>query len=437
LLLSAWVVLVLGSFDSASGDVIPLVGKSGEKKSPELLLAEKFFHQGDYEKCMQSLESAVARDSKLAPSYLLLARLFIASGQLPAAGRQFLDQRAVKFPSNPAIYLAFAQFNLAEGRFVEASALIDKAANLVESNAAFAGLRSSYLRECWSGKAFLAEHRQDWLGVQTALNEWLKIDPKNAAAHQRMGRALFHLDRPQDALAALQQAHSIDPAIEHPFVGMGLLWTQKKDMKQADQWMQKAAEEARDAPTRRTLAGWMLDRGRIDDAVQHADAALRLDPGSVDGKRLRGLVYRYQREFARAEEIFEALYRDSPGDFFVSNQLALSLAEQADGKKLARAKQLAEVNTRQWPNLGDAHATLGRVYYLLGQWNDAERVMQTASGSGKLSSDSAYYYACILEQTRKPDDARKLLRAALDASGPFLFRREAEELLARVDKQKK
>ena len=418
-------------------DVIP-AGKAAapEKKSPELQQAEQHFQKNEFDKCLEALEAACKKDPELAPAPLLLARLFLARNQGSAA-RSVLERGVVKQPNHPALYLAFAQINLAEGRLTEAAVLIDRTLALAEASKDLGKQRETYLREGHAGRAMVAEQRGDWGAARSALTDWLKLEPKNAAARQRLGRSLFMLDKPTEALAELQQAYTADSKLEHPFVSMGLLWTQKKDLKQAEEWMQKALKEAGKEPrTRLAVAGWLLDQERADEAAQNADAVLRATPDSADARRLRGLIARHQRQFGEAEKMFEPLYQEAPADFFLSNQLALALAEQPDGKKLKRALQLAEVNARQYPNQSEAQASLGRVYYLLGRADEAERAFQTAARSGQLSADGAYYFASVLEQQNKIDDAQKLLKAALDSKGAFVFRKEANALLTRLEKRK-
>jgi tetratricopeptide (TPR) repeat protein len=437
-LLGLIVLTSLLGLASASADIIPLSGAKDkpEKRSPELIQAEKLFNQGEFDKALEQLEAACKKDAELSPAPLLLARLFLSRGQGGAA-RTVLERAVSKQPSHPAFYLAFAQLNLAEGRLTEAAVLIEKTLALCDSNKEIAKQKPLYQREAFSGRAFIAEQRQEWETARQALAEWLKVDPKNGPAHQRMGRALFFLDKPTEALAELQQAHALEPTLEHPAVSMGLMWTQKKDPKQADTWMQRALkEDSKTVRTRLAVAAWLLDQGRADEAAIQADAALRTEPASVDVRRLRGLIARHQRNFIEAEKLFEPLYQESPADFFICNQLALALAEQADGKKLRRALQLAEVNARQYPNASEAGATLGRIYYLLGRWDDAERALQAAARTGQLSADAAYYFASVLDQLKKPDDAQKLLKAAVETQGAFLFRKEAKELLARLEKRK-
>jgi len=420
-------------------DVIPLGGAKSapaDKKSPDLQQAEQLFQKNEFDKCLEALEAACKKDPDLAPAPLLLARLFLSRNQ-GAAARTVLERGVVKQPNHPALYLAFAQLNLAEGRLTEAAVLIEKTLALAEPAKDLGKHRETYLREANAGRATVAEQRGDWAGARAALADWLKLEPKNAAARQRLGRALFMRDQPTEALAELQAAYASDGKLEHPFVSMGLLWTQKKDLKQAEQWMQKAVKEAgKDPRTRLAVAGWLLDQDRADEAAQHADAVLRATPDATDARRLRGLIARHQRQFGEAEKMFEPLYQEAPADFFLSNQLALALAEQPDGKKLKRALQLAEVNARQYPNQSEAQASLGRVYYLLGRADDAERALQTAARTGQLSADGAYYFASVLEQQNKSEDAQKLLKAALDSTGVFVFRKEASALLTRLEKAK-
>ncbi len=136
-----------------------------------------------------------------------------------------------------------------------------------------------------------------------------------------------------------------------------------------------------------------------------------------------------------AEIQLQSLHQNAPGDVQVSNQLALTLAEQVDKTKQGRTVQLAEVNARAYANVPEMQATLGWVYYRLGRIDEAERALQAALSQGKSSAETAYYLAHVLSERGRMDDAQKLLRGALATSGPFVFRKEAQEWLERMTKK--
>src|SRR5262249_56098831 len=134
-------------------------------------------------------------------------------------------------------------------------------------------------------------------------------------------------------------------------VGRGGGGRGKGDFKKAEEGMGKAVQkEPKSGRVLRAYAGWLLEQGRLKEARTQADAAAKYDPKSKDTEKLRGLVARHLQEHAAAEQIFEALHKEAPADFFAGNQLALVLADrQQDKDSLRRALQLAEANARQHP----------------------------------------------------------------------------------------
>jgi predicted Zn-dependent protease len=139
-----------------------------------------------------------------------------------------------------------------------------------------------------------------------------------------------------------------------------------------------------------------------------------------------------QRELGRAEQILQALVRDSPGDAWARSQLALVLAEQADEAKRRQALELAEELARQAPTGADALATLGTVYYRLRRLDEAEKLLQAVIDSGRGNSECAYILARLKADRGQAQPAVGLLKSALDAPGIFVFRQDARQWLDRL-----
>jgi tetratricopeptide (TPR) repeat protein len=180
------------------------------------------------------------------------------------------------------------------------------------------------------------------------------------------------------------------------------------------------------------MAAWLLEQGRADEAQTQVEAAAKLDPKSKEVQRMLGLSARERKDYARAEDIFQVLAQESPGDDWLRNQLALVLVEQADPAKQRRALELAEVSVRQNPNAVDALVTLGTVYYRLKRLDDAEKVLQSVFNSGKGNSDAAYFLALVKADRGQAESAPALLKTALAAPGLFIFRKDAQQWLDRL-----
>jgi tetratricopeptide (TPR) repeat protein len=149
---------------------------------------------------------------------------------------------------------------------------------------------------------------------------------------------------------------------------------------------------------------------------------------------LRGVVALFQKDYEGAATFFEAAHLQSPSAFAASNNLALALCELKDEAKLRRALEYATTNARQYPKETEAASTYGWVLYKAGQIDAAEQALRQAASSGNISSDTAYYLAQVSVDRKRIDDAKQLLKAALNNQRPFSKRQEAQALLDKIGK---
>ncbi len=75
------------------------------------------------------------------------------------------------------------------------------------------------------------------------------------------------------------------------------------------------------------------------------------------------------------------------------------------------------------------------VYYRLGRTDEAEKALRASLAGGSGSSDTVYYLARLLAERGQSEEAKRLLKLALDAVGIFAFRKEAREQLNQLDKK--
>ncbi|MCH7753045.1 MAG: hypothetical protein IH898_12950, partial [Planctomycetes bacterium] len=78
--------------------------------------------------------------------------------------------------------------------------------------------------------------------------------------------------------------------------------------------------------------------------------------------------------------------------------------------------------------------TLGWVLYKLNRGAEAQAALQKGAQSGQLQTDSAYLVAKILsgQEGQKESAIRTLEQILKQKKGLFLFRRDAEKLLAEL-----
>jgi tetratricopeptide (TPR) repeat protein len=274
----------------------------------------------------------------------------------------------------------------------------------------------------------IAEGRGDWTTARAHLAAWLEAEPGSGQARQRLARALVMLGKPNAGLGELEKAVKDDPTLEPAAVMMARFLSQKGDSKAAGTWLDRAAETLPDDPrVQLARAGWLVDQGRPDDAKAPTQALARLAPSSHEVKRLRGMIALHQKDFAEAERQFDALWRESPGDFAARGRLILALAEQPEEAKRRRALDLAEDGARQQPADPEALALLGWANFRLGRLDEAEECFRAALAQGQLGAASAYHYALVLAARGRIEDAGRIIRSTLETSGTFLGREDARK----------
>jgi Tfp pilus assembly protein PilF len=405
-------------------------GATPDDKARALVRAGKL---GD---ALKELQAAAKADPKRTPARIALAALCFQARNGRAA-RAMLEQGAAEDPKHPEVYLLNGNFAFGEGRVTDAILNLRTVLQLAADPRWDPDQRKRFTREAHLGLASSYEARRDWPAVKEHLLAVLAADPKNGAARQRLASALFHTGKPDEAFAALKTAYTDDPASDLPELRMAALYSAGNDAAKAEEWLKKAvAAHDKDARPPRSYAGWLLNQGKPDAAQAHLDAATKLDPTGRETLALRGLMARHRKKFADAEPVFEKLHKDSPGDPFAAWNLALTLAESGDKEKQRRAVELAESEVRRNSRSPEAYSVLGWCFAKAGRLDDAERALATAANLGPLSRDAGYFFARVLADKGRWADAASILKSVSDARGAYVYRADAEALLAEAEKKK-
>jgi len=400
---------------------------------PEVSDAVAKFRDRDFDGALKLLKEAVAKNPDLPPAHLIMAQLF-SQANLPGGVREALERAAVENPTDPESYLLMANIAINERRFVEAQMLYEKAESLIDRLAS--AKRKEILHpQILRGLALMCQSRGDWAEAQRYAEKWLKLDPKSAAALQMIAQSLFQQKNEQGALEKLREAKQNDPEAMPPEAALAQLYARSGDQANAKKWIVAALTAApKDLKTRLFAAQWALETNQPAEAEKQAAGAMQLDPKSLDAMILRGVANLFLKNFKAAEMYFESAHLQSPQNFAATNNLALALIEQDDPAKKDRALQYAEKNAQQYPKRSDAASTYGWVLYKLGRRDDAEKALRASVSGGTMSTDTAYFLACVMHDRGRDADAKQLLENALKSNVPFRQRDEAKAMLDKLNK---
>jgi Tfp pilus assembly protein PilF len=389
---------------------------------------------GRIDEALGLIKEKAAKHPEWSPAQLILARLLFGANQA-VPGRRALEQAAVEAPDHPEVYLTFGSLALNDGRLSDARLNFENALSLARADRWKEDRLSTFRREAFAGLAAVAESREDWKLAEIRLKALLDLDSKNALARQRLGAVLFRLGKPKDAFDALTQAVQDNTGLEPAAVSMARLFSQKGDLKKVEEWFDYAQQvDPKSSRVHLARASWLLDQGRATAARPEIETAAKLEPGSKESQRLRGLIAWHLRDLAAAEQIFESLHREAAADPAVANGLALSLIEQDDSAKRKRGLELAEVNALQFPRSHEFLATLGWALYRAGRTEQADQKLRSAVSGGRTTPDIAYFLARVMTDKGQTEDARKVLESATKLPGAFAHREDATSLLKSLTK---
>jgi Tfp pilus assembly protein PilF len=397
--------------------------------------AIKRFSNRDPLGAQQFLEAALRKNPTLPPVDLLLAKMYILSGD-SASALASLEKTATENPTDPEPYLILGDQAISAGQTIQAEALYEKALELVDSFKGNEKRKRSFVIRARTGRSLVAERRKDWATAAGDLTALLKVDPDNAAAHYRLGRALFMQKKFAEGNAEFAKAAQLDKNLPNANVAAALLYEQLGMRNEAKTAFENAVKSNReDVKTLNAYAQWLLSTGDITRAEQALAAGRRVAPEDLDTLVLSGVAARMAKKMKPAEDYFVSALRLSPSNAAVINQLALLLVEQPDEDKRQRAMEFARINAMLQPNSAESNITLAWVLYQVGNSRDAEVALRKGLAARNMSPDSNYLVAKILAEQNRPDVAKQFLTAALEnsAGGLSVLRADAEALKKKLE----
>ncbi|MGA2798495.1 MAG: tetratricopeptide repeat protein [Thermoguttaceae bacterium] len=452
---SAGILLIVGLIfgtQYACAEPVP-AGESGiggerQPQMQEINDALARFKDRDLDGTLKLLEAAVKKNPDLPPSYVLLAQIY-GQANMAQGVLQALETGIQKYPDDPEAYVILAQLALHDRRVTEAELLLSKASALLPKLDKNPKRKEILAPAIVSGLAQVYQAREDWATAKKYLDQWLKLDPKNAQALQQLASVLFKQKDVDGALAKLKEAKAIDAKVLTPEAILALYYQQsgetdkekKENKDNAKKWMATALTKAPDdLDTLLYAAQLSLANGQLEDAQNRAVSALRINPSSLDAKKIRGVVALFQKDYRGAESNFESAHLKSPDDFAAKNNLAIALVEQKDESKKRSALGYAADNMQQYQksaNSVEAASTYGWVLYKTNKLDDADKFLQGAiqASGGNPPQDTAYYAARVASEKNRKEEAKTLLKYALKNPTPFTMRQEAAALLEELNKE--
>ena len=285
------------------------------------------------------------------------------------------------------------------------------------------------------------------------LREAARLQPDMAVLHHNLGNALRTLDRPEEARAAYLEATRLDPEAPRDYQLVGMTLKQQGQLGGAVPWFKLAAEHDPENPERweqlaelhaereefaeavpcweKVLAlapprpaaahnglGWALqEEGRLAEARQHYEAALRLQPDLAAARLHLGGIHEELGEMAEAEAAFRAALRIQPNLPAAHARLAALLRDRLpEADRAALEARLAQENLPTGPR-GRLLFGLAHVLDARGEYARAAELLREANALDVALAQG--------ERAYSPAEHARFVDGQVEAFGPEFFARLA------------
>ncbi len=164
-----------------------------------------------------------------------------------------------------------------------------------------------------------------------AYNEYLlALNPKDAQAHNGLGKAFYFLSRPDQAKRQFLTAIACDPIFDEPYYFLGLLHRRNQDLVEAQNAFAKAAQlNPENSKAHGNLGLILLELRDFSQAEAHFRQALQTDPNDPLAWDGLGVALLQTGKIDGAEAAFRKALQLAPGDEETKKHLDAVLRSKA------------------------------------------------------------------------------------------------------------
>lgn len=366
---------------------------------------------------IKTLQAAISRSPESADLGMLLADVYVATGDIEPA-RTLTADLASRFPREPGVLLRRGALLVSTNEARQAVAILQKAVELQP--------RALDARVELARAQLIAQDVKEARLTITRLGTDLGDSPAALAAAARLAMlakddtaARGYIDRLQErqrdsTLPTVLRAELAASQGDFAAAADGFSRAQKTAPNLDIALREYAASRQAGTPRYGSLERYVAQNNR-DARARSVLATIYMENGRVQDAR---------REY-------EGLLKAEPNDGMALNNLAWIYAEAKDPRAVETAKRAV----LRMPGRADVLDTLGYAQLQAGDPAGAVATLTEAVKSGTKDPSIRYRLAVAFEANRQPKDATDALRELLRTPGDFPKRAEAEQMLARLESQ--
>ena len=390
------------------------------------------FMIGDEAVINESLIELAKLDANVPPRELLLAGMAYAANN-PIVGKTLLERAAVLHRRNPGVALAFARLATLQGRFFDAIACVEKAQAANANSDADDDVKTHYRAQCLDVLTAVELRRNELAPAQRYAEQWEALEPNSDKMLLANGEVRFLQDKLQEAISFLQRRSENQKSATPTEVIVAKWYQGQNDDENYSKWISTAYKKRPNhAMTQLEYAAWLVRTEKFSDAKQVIAALAKDSAANSQAKMIQGRILFAEKKFAAAEQLFEELYQQQPGNFEYVYFLTLSLLESGDAAKVRKAAQIARRGFRAFPNNQLSAAVTGWALYSAGDKESGRGLIRRAQQLGPLMADTAYFMAQMLIDDGRNADAKSTLEPFVATPNVFVFRSQSKKLLESI-----
>jgi tetratricopeptide (TPR) repeat protein len=408
------------------GDSLEWINKEDAKLLEAAIAA---FQAGDRAEFSSQYKAALEKSDRLPALEIFLTKLLIESSKVSDA-LQTVEVYLREHAEDSEAYIALGEIAMRSGRWTDAWLSLSHADRLIKDKKLKSSRLTYIVPVLVEMQASVAEQRQLWDEAEELYKRLGTLMPEKSYPLWRQGRVRLQRGRTAEGIQMMATARKQTADLPSPELTAALFFAEKSDATQAEEWFRAAIRKETNDPVRwHEYLKWLLIRERASDA---AGLFAKMPSEAKSARNVRvieGLVARFQGDLGKAELIFSELTQADTNDAEAADQLVLVLIESADEGKRGRALQLSELNLRRANSIQNVIATAAWVQFKLGAVDVADRLLGQLAEQAALQPQTAYYVARVLEAKGQSEDAKKVLKAAVDTPGIFVERAKARQEL--------
>ena len=262
----------------------------------------------------------------------------------------------------------------------------------------------------------------------------LELNPKSAAAHLGLGRALARAGKLAEAAPEFRQAAAADAEYRDSLLELAGLYEKEKQYTEA---IAIYREFPGNPAVEEHLGALLLASKQYGDAIPRLEQAYAQSPTPTNRAALAA-AYVFNNQGARALPLLDKSVSDDPGNADLRLMYARALRDQ---KQYAPAAAQFTAATKLKPDAGPVWDELGGVLYLADDYPAALSALDRARQLGENTAGNAFFRALVLDRLRQLKPALEAYRQFLsmsDGKNPnqeFQARQRAKLLQRELDKR--